>query len=129
MRMESRVVGEQLVLEPLEDRITAAVQADFKRHLLEAIDRGHHRLVLNLRGVQFIDSSGLSPIISTLRSLGGGGELILCGLNETTNSIFRLTRLDKLIKIVPDEAAALAPLPPAGEASEGPGRAASATGA
>jgi len=57
-------------------------------------------VVLNFEYVDLIDSSGLGTIISLLTFLQKNqGELLICGLNDNIDELFRLTKLDHLLKI------------------------------
>ncbi len=64
--------------------------------------------VINLSGVGFIDSSGLSTLVKGLkRCRQNGGDLYLSNLQQAVLIIFELTRLDKAFTIVDDEQTAL----------------------
>lgn len=69
-------------------------------------------VIINMKGVGFIDSSGLAALVKGLkRSRGNGGELYMCNLQQAVRIIFELTRLDKAFTIFDDEAAALNAVP------------------
>jgi stage II sporulation protein AA (anti-sigma F factor antagonist) len=56
--------------------------------------------VLDFREVSFMDSSGIAVVINTLRSMTRiHGELILSGLAEQPLRVFRVSGVDKLVKI------------------------------
>lgn len=66
-------------------------------------------LVVNLEGVGFIDSSGLSTMVKILkRCRQNGGDLILCNMQQAVFIIFELTRLDKAFRMFDDEQSAVA---------------------
>ena len=46
--------------------------------------------------MEFIDSSGLGAILSILKRMPKGCELIICGTTEPVMSMFKLTRLDRV---------------------------------
>ena len=108
MRFEERKVGEVFVAKVLESRIAADVAVRFKQDLIEYVTKGHRTLVLDLSDVTFIDSSGLGALIASLKVIGDGGELALCGARETVASMFKLTRMNKVFRMFDnaDEAAA-----------------------
>ena len=67
------------------------------------------RLILDFSGVDLISSSLLGKLILLLRRIdGGGGRLILCELSSTVQAVFKTSNLDRLFKIVRDQAAAVA---------------------
>lgn len=64
-------------------------------------------VVVNLSGVGFIDSSGLSTLVKGLKHCRQNeGDLYLSDLQQAVFIIFELTRLDKAFSIFDDEAEA-----------------------
>ena len=64
------------------------------------VEAGHSRLVVNLEGVNFIDSTALSALVQGLkRCREKDGDLLLCCLQQPVRVIFELTRLDKAFVI------------------------------
>ncbi len=75
--------------------------------LAEQVKAGNARLIVNLEGVNFIDSSALSTLVRGLKlSREQGGDLHVCTLQQPVRVIFELTRLDKAFDIFPTEEAA-----------------------
>lgn len=65
-------------------------------------------VIMNLRGVNFIDSLGLSTLVKGLkRCRQNGGDLFLCNLQQAVVVIFELTRLNSAFRVFVDEQAAL----------------------
>jgi anti-sigma B factor antagonist len=66
------------------------------------------QLLLDLSGVEYIDSGGLAALIEyTKESLAFGGKLMLIAVPKKVLAVFELVRLDKFFTILPDEASAL----------------------
>ncbi len=107
MRVDFRRFNDAVVAEPQDERLDVSSAAGFKGQMVDAINNGSLRLVLNLSKVQFIDSSGLTAIISTIKTLGPEGKLVVCGLNHHTRNLFKLTRLDRIIGVFNGEEEAL----------------------
>ena len=64
-------------------------------------------LIVDLSGVNFIDSAGLAALIEYFRDASyHGGVLCLTGLNETLRTIFEIVRLDQVIPMFATAAAA-----------------------
>ncbi len=89
-------------------RIDAAIAIQFKEAMREHTVDGSGRVILDLSGVEFIDSSGLGAIVAAMKQLGAGRRLDLAGLTPTVDKVFRLTRMDSVFKLFPslDEAVA-----------------------
>lgn len=99
---EDQLAGLGLVL-VLRGRLDAVTAPQLKSKLKGLVADGHDQLVVDLTEVPFIDSSGLSALVSGLRAAReAGGTLKLIGLNEQTRTAFRLTQLDRVFEIFPD---------------------------
>ncbi|NPA60725.1 MAG: STAS domain-containing protein [Epsilonproteobacteria bacterium] len=73
---------------------------DIKRSIERDISRRDMRVLLDFSSVKFIDSSGLSVIITIFKRLRAvGGLLVLCGLNSQPLSLLKTTQLHRIIKI------------------------------
>lgn len=71
--------------------------ARFREELRAAADEGCTQIVLDLAEVDFIDSTGLGSLISTLKKLrSSGGELRLARASEAVLGVFEITRLDRV---------------------------------
>jgi anti-sigma B factor antagonist len=99
MQIEEMRSGDILIVIPTEKRIDASSTPEFKAAMIERISAGNLRILLDLSHVDFIDSSGLGAIVSSLKALGGKGDLAICCPRETVTSLFQLTRMDKIFKI------------------------------
>lgn len=108
--INDRRVDDVLVVKPTKQRLDAQEAGSFKEHMGRCISDGHEKIILDLSRVEFIDSSGLGAIVSSLKMLGGKGELSLCGIRETIMTMFKLTRMDRVFPIFATEAEALASL-------------------
>lgn len=72
---------------------------------------GQSNIILNLAGVNFVDSSALAVMVRGMkRCREHNGELILCGLGQPVRIIFELTRMDRAFRIFNDVASAQAAL-------------------
>ena len=80
-----------------------------KQEIRAAAERGLRQLVVDLDGVQVIDSSGLSALVSGYKAMHEqGGQLVLAGLGEQIKAALELTRLNRVFSIYDNNAAALA---------------------
>jgi len=96
----------------LSGRMDAQTAPPVREALQGQIDAGRSMLVVDMARVDFVDSSGLSVLVSSMkRSRQAGGDLILAGLNPQVRVIFELTRLDRAFEIYADPEMALAAIP------------------
>jgi anti-sigma B factor antagonist len=107
MEIEERKVGNVLVVLPREKRIDASVSTGFKGRMVDWINQGNRRIVLDLSEVDFIDSSGLGAIVSSLKTLGSDGDLVICGIRETVMGLFKITRMNRVFQIFANESEAI----------------------
>jgi anti-sigma B factor antagonist len=92
-----------------EGRLDLLSAAELKRLLVEEVGAGQHRLVVDLMGVTFIDSSGLGALIGGLKAARtAGGNLRLARAGEQALTILELTTLDRVLRPYPTVEAALA---------------------
>ena len=108
MNLEHSKEGKVVVVRVRENRIDAHLAPALKQQLGEIIGSGDNYLVLDLSDVEFVDSSGLSAIVSAMKLLDGRGDIVLCQPQPAVTSLFKLTRLDKIFRIYPDYAGAIA---------------------
>jgi anti-sigma B factor antagonist len=100
MEINGRVEGDGvLVVELREDNLDAGNVREF-RDALQSLVQDRTRVVLDLSGVQFIDSSGLGALLGTLRQLNGRkGDMRLCEMSRTVRALFELMRMHKVFAI------------------------------
>ena len=86
-----RVVGE----------IHATTAPQFSERLNAAISEGRTGVVLDLTGVEFIDSTGLSVLLNGLRRVTRvRGAMVIACENPTVLRLFEITKLDSTFDIV-----------------------------
>ncbi len=73
---------------------------ELRGQLKSALEKKAGRIVVDLKGVTFVDSSGLATLIEALqRTHGYGGKLLLCSLSSTVLGVFQLANLDNIFQI------------------------------
>ena len=116
MNYHTRNIGNVTILD-VSGRIDVGVPLAFgsagEMPLREVIrdfaHRGHINIVLNLKDVSYIDSSGIGELVASVTTLRGrGGDLKVVNPNMIVQKLLRLTRLDPLVvEVKSDEASAL----------------------
>ena len=81
----------------------------FKEVLLQAIDEGAHRVIVDLAGVSFIDSTALGVLVSGGKRLQQStGTLSIGCPDEKIRRILEITGLDTVFGVYPSRSEALA---------------------
>jgi anti-sigma B factor antagonist len=105
---EARRVGSSAIVD-VEGEIDLNCSLDFQQGLLRVLDDRPDRLVINLSGVKYMDSSGVASLVKLLsRTRKSGTLLILVALTDRVRSVFEITRLDSVFDIRKTEEEALA---------------------
>lgn len=107
MSVASQDSGGVRIVTVTEPRIDAALAIRFKDDMRTATRDGPDRVILDLAGVDFVDSSGLGAIVASMKQLGSDRRLDLAGLTPLVEKVFRLTRMDAVFKIYATVNAAL----------------------
>jgi anti-sigma B factor antagonist len=72
------------------------------------LGEGKKKLVLDLKNVSMIDSSGLGALVAVHSSAkAGGATLRLCNLGSRTNELLQMTRLLTVFEVSNSEAEAV----------------------
>ena len=96
------------VVAPSIRRLDASVAPAFKQAVIALIESGERQFVLNLAGVEFLDSSGLGALVSILKALGGNGAMAVCCAQGAVLALFKLTRMDKVFTLFATRTEAIA---------------------
>ena len=97
-----------LVAEAVGD-IDLQRSAAFQAGLMALLERQPRQIVLDLGGVNYMDSSGVASLVKFLgRVRRSGVGLKLAGIGRRVMSIFEITRLDTVFEIRATEEEALA---------------------
>jgi anti-anti-sigma factor len=65
----------------------------------EAVSDGRVRVVVDLAGTSFVDSSGLGALVAGLkRTRQAGGDLRIASVQEQVRMVLNLTNLDRILQ-------------------------------
>lgn len=82
------------------DLVRERVEEELNKELISC-------LILNLEGLEFMDSSGLGMILGRYKRMSQmGGQMALCSVNESLQRLFELSGIQKILAIYPDESVA-----------------------
>jgi anti-sigma B factor antagonist len=103
MEMAVENVSEVAVAVVPVEELDASNVAEFKRDIAPILET-QRELVLDLRRLRFVDSSGMGAILSCLRQLSAkGGDLKLCGMTRQVRTVFELVRMHRIFDIYPTQ--------------------------
>jgi anti-anti-sigma factor len=93
----------------ISGRLDAVSALEVKAQIQELVQAGHVELIVCLREVPFVDSSGLAALVAGPKATRqAGGTLKLSGLSDQARTVFRLTLLERVFEIYADVEAAQA---------------------
>jgi anti-sigma B factor antagonist len=89
-------------------RVDSATAGDLEAALNALTSEGKSNFVLDLGGVDFLSSSGLRVLVTTLKSVRkSGGDVRLAQPSQRAQDAINLAGLDVLFKVFPDREAAI----------------------
>ncbi len=84
----------------VEGQLIVGNRQELKQKVLDELDGGERRFLIDFSKTGYIDSSGLGVLVSLSKKIREqGGELRLSSLNEDLRTLFELTKLDTLFRI------------------------------
>lgn len=108
MKVKQKELYGAAVLE-LNGKLTGGPEAETFRTLFKNLAaEGKKNIIINLKKVDWINSTGLGILISGLSSIrSAGGELVLCNVGDRIDSILYVTKLNLLFQVFdnPEDAA------------------------
>lgn len=101
---------EGVTIVDLSGRITLGEASVVVRDVIkDLMDKGNKKVLLNLGGVNYIDSSGIGVLVSSFTTVQSqGGELKLVNLSKRIHDLLQITKLYSLFDVKGDEATAVA---------------------
>lgn len=104
--------GKVVVLRP-----TGMIDSEASRTLFEKIAellvRGEHYLLLDFTEVSYINSTGLGALVyATKKVAGAGGKVVLAGVKEPVQKIFKISGLISTLTVYSTEVEALGSFAP-----------------
>jgi len=81
----------------VDDQLVSSNRQELKRLVLDEVDHGTRRVVIDFARAGYIDSAGLGMLVSLSRQVRDReGELRLTNVHEDLKSLLELTKLDVL---------------------------------
>ncbi|MBD6618095.1 STAS domain-containing protein [Komarekiella sp. 'clone 1'] len=75
-----------------------------RQEVSEVIKNGSDILLIDLKDVKFVDSSGLGALVSAMQMVRKAeSKLFLCSVNDQVKMLFELTKLDRIFQTFTDQ--------------------------
>lgn len=93
------------VLEPT-GILDSSKAEDFRKTVDAAVSEGADILLLDLKDVTFIDSSGLGALVVILKQMRASQrKLYICSIGDQVRMLFELTSMDRVFEVFADREA------------------------
>lgn len=100
MNLMTETINGNTIIHVNEERLDAHNSAELKLEFLKLFESGNQNLLVDLKEVRFIDSSGLGALVSGFKNATTNhATLRLACLQPQVRSMFELTRLHRVFEI------------------------------
>lgn len=100
MNLKREEQGNVVLVQVKEERLDAHNADELKQELANLFEAGKSGVVVDLKEVRFIDSSGLGALVSGFKNASARqAGLKLSGVQSQVKSMFELTRLHRVFEI------------------------------
>ena len=101
----NRRESDHVTILDVRGRITLGDETDaLRQSIRDLLAQGQKKILLNLAGVDYIDSSGVGELVSAFTTVrNAGGELKLMNLTQKVHDVLNVTKLYTVFDIKDDE--------------------------
>jgi anti-anti-sigma factor len=118
MEIVDEIIGRATLL-TLTGRLDSASATSLKEKVKACAKNGQIQLVIDMAGIDFVDSSGLGSLVACLRSVNKlGGTIRIAALQDRVRAVFELIRLHHIFEIFDSAGTAMDGLTSAGKDAE-----------
>lgn len=105
MVIQAEKHDQYLKLSVLADKLDSTVSPELKSEIIYHTGKGEKNLVIDLNGVKYIDSSGLSAIlVANRRCQGARGVLVITNVSDAVMKLITISQLDTVLNIIQNPA-------------------------
>lgn len=107
LNIKERQAGDVTVLD-MDGKITIGEGSVALRSAIRRLlEEGKKKILLNLAGVGYIDSSGIGELVSSYTAIKDGGQLKLLNLTQKLRDLLAITKLLTVFDVYESESEAL----------------------
>jgi anti-sigma B factor antagonist len=99
MRFDTARIGDVTVFTVLDSRVTSDNVTALQEEALRRVEEGERKLVLDFGAVEFVDSTGIGTVVALHNKLQDRGVFAVSALQHQVRSLFKLTRMDKVVAV------------------------------
>ena len=93
----------------LNGRLDAASAPQLSQTISEQMEAGYHRLVIDLKRVDFLNSAGIKAmVLGVQQSRQHGGDMRIANVQSQVKYVLNLTGADSVLKVFPNVVGATA---------------------
>jgi anti-sigma B factor antagonist len=110
-----RQVGQVSVVE-VTGKLASLESGALNNSIAQLLKEGRKQILLNLKGLTYLDSSGIGELVRTYLSvIKRDGEMKVVGLTDKAEEILKITKLYQVFQEFQDERSALQSFPHGGK--------------
>lgn len=99
--------GEVLIFR-IRGRLDAHSSLEAEKSIFLRINQGQHKLLLDLRDVNYLSSAGMRMLFSTAKKIQAlSGKLVLCCISTDLMELLRISGFDRMLELCNSEKDAL----------------------
>jgi len=99
MKIKTEIIHSIFIITCDGPSLDASLAQEFLSAMGGFLQKSQMDILLDIQGLNFVDSTGLGSTIRSLVEINSQGRLILCGVNERNLSLLQMTHLEKTIRI------------------------------
>ena len=108
MEIRDKKEGEVVVLEPI-GRIDTNTANEFEKKIVEVMDNGVSRFVVDLKEIDYISSAGLRVFLMAIKKLKSmDGSFIICSMSDHIKEVFDISGFTPIFTITADQTSGVA---------------------
>ncbi len=89
-------------------KLNVLISETIKADLQKLFEKPNVKILLNMEGVRFLDSSGFAALLSVSKIAGkNNGQIIFCNVCDSAMDLFKVLQLHRVFNIINDRSDAV----------------------
>lgn len=99
MLIDTTTEDNVLIISLNEKRLTADIATEFTKTVTVEIEKNPEGIILDMKEIEFMDSSGLGSIMAIRKATTGVCKMKICSVGSSVMDILKLTRMNQVLDI------------------------------